>query len=605
MDKIRTFPENLRKMDFICYFCVFKRYLKYCMMTKRKLLYILTATILMLLAACNRQRNEADRTHLNKLDSLLAVQPEAAADSLKTFSNRKLSRFNSGYYQLLEVIVLDKNYYNFTSDSLISTAEKKLSGYKRKDPHTYARSLMYLGLVRYRMGVTDSTAYTPLKEAAEYFQRYHLANIKNEYLSNYYLGTIHHKNENIHKSTYYYQKALSNAKFCKDSIYQYNAYQELFWNQMYLENYKIAKQYLDTLDRYRNISASSGLNIDKSYAFYYKTQHDYPKALEYQHKILRDPSIADNPGLYATTRFTLSTMYFSMNRLDSALHYARLSLANPDTANSNLYLYYQNLASIALKKKDWRISAEAFDDMYRLYKKHTELRTGKKILELEKRYDKSEAENRVLEYQKKYAIISVLAVLLLMFLIASMLYVVQKRKHLLLEKQLREANLRNIESENLLIKQESKLLDEKNRVLVIKKRETERLLLEKEFVLPFYHQISNRNNELKRLLEYLMDNIKDRKLAERIIADYQSFTKSTDISEDNPVNSELLKVFTGLTEEAVRVMNNSEKLLLVFKSIGLENEQIAVLFNTTSDSIRSRKSKLKKKLELNDIHYPN
>ena len=73
---------------------------------------------------------------------------------------------------------------------------------------------------------------------------------------------------------------------------------------------------------------------------------------------------------------------------------------------------------------------------------------------------------------------------------------------------------------------------------------------------------------------------------------------------DNPVNSELLKVFTGLTEEAVSVMNNSEKLLLVFKSIGLENEQIAVLFNTTSDSIRSRKSKLKKKLELNDIHYP-
>ena len=233
------------------------------------------------------------------------------------------------------------------------------------------------------------------------------------------------------------------------------------------------------------------------------------------------------------------------------------------------------------------------------------LQTGKKILEIEKRYDKSEAEKRVLVYQKKYAIISVFAVLLLMVLIASLMFVVQKRKHLLLEKQLREANLKNIESENLLIKQESKILDEKNRVLVIEKRETERLLLEKEFVLPFYHQISNRNNELKRLLEYLMDNVKDQKLAESIIAGYQNFTKSTDISEDNRVNSDILKVFTGLTEEAVRVMNNSEKLLLVFKSIGLENEQIAVLFNTTSDSIRSRKSKLKKKLELNDIHYPN
>ncbi len=38
-------------MDFICYFCVLKT-AKSCMMTKRKLLYILAATILMLLAAC-------------------------------------------------------------------------------------------------------------------------------------------------------------------------------------------------------------------------------------------------------------------------------------------------------------------------------------------------------------------------------------------------------------------------------------------------------------------------------------------------------------------------------------------------------------------------
>ena len=39
------------------------------------------------------------------------------------------------------------------------------------------------------------------------------------------------------------------------------------------------------------------------------------------------------------------------------------------------------------------------------------LQTGKKILEIEKRYAKSEAEKRVLVYQKKYAIISVFAVL--------------------------------------------------------------------------------------------------------------------------------------------------------------------------------------------------
>ena len=573
-------------------------------MTKRMLFFILTAAVVLLFTACNRQRNEADLASLKKTDSLLSIHPEAAADSLKTFRSRKLSRYNRGYWQLLEVIAKDKNYYNFTSDSLISSAFHTLSRYKRSEPRTYARSLMYLGVVRYRMGVTDSTAYMPLKEAVEYFQRYHPGNAKNEYLSNYYLGTIHHKNGNIHESTYYYEKALSNAKFSKDSMYQYDTYQELFWNQMYQENYKIAKQYLDTLDRYRHISASSGLNIDKSYAYYFKTQQDYSNALEYQLKILRNPATAHSPGLTASTQFTLSSVYSSMNRSDSALHYARLSVANADTTNSFLYLYYQNMAAIALKKKDWQVSAEAFDTTYCLYKKQTAQQTDKKILELEKRYDKSEAENRVLMYKKRNTINSVLVVLLLMLLFASILFWLQKRKQALLEKQCHEANLKNIESEKLHIKQESKLLDEKNRVLVIKKRETERLLLEKEFVLPFYHQISNRNNDLKRLLEYLMDTEKDQKLADKIAVGYLCFTKSTDISKDNPVNSELLKVFTGLTDEAVSVMTNPEKLLLVFNAIGLENEQIAILFNTTSGSIRSRKSKLKKKLVLHAICYP-
>jgi len=70
-------------LDFICYFCVFKRYLKSCMMTKRKLLYILAATVTLLFTSCNRQRNEADLALLKKADSLLSIHPEDAADSLK------------------------------------------------------------------------------------------------------------------------------------------------------------------------------------------------------------------------------------------------------------------------------------------------------------------------------------------------------------------------------------------------------------------------------------------------------------------------------------------------------------------------------------------
>ncbi|MBP1665140.1 MAG: hypothetical protein H6Q19_2281, partial [Bacteroidetes bacterium] len=161
------------------------------MMNKQKLLYIFIVTTALLFAACNQQRTETDLKHLSKLDSLLTVKPEAAADSLKLFHPARLSHYNRGYYQLLEVISLDKTYYNFTSDSLISATVRMLSRHKRTYPDTYARSLIYQGLVRYRMGVTDSTAYEPIKAAADLLETKKIKDPLLLYFCYYYLGLIH------------------------------------------------------------------------------------------------------------------------------------------------------------------------------------------------------------------------------------------------------------------------------------------------------------------------------------------------------------------------------------------------------------------------------
>ena len=216
------------------------------MKTKRMLLYILTATAALLFAACNRQQTEADRTHLNKLDSLLAVQPEATADSLKQIHPARLSHFNRGYYQLLKVIALDKTYYNFTSDSLINATVHMLSRHKRAYPRTYARSLLYQGLVRYRMGVTDSTAYEPIKEAADLLEVKKINDPLLSYFCYHYLGLIHNENNNPSYSILYYEKAIKNIKQYGDKNYLLMTYFEITWTYLKTNKIDAAKQYIDT-----------------------------------------------------------------------------------------------------------------------------------------------------------------------------------------------------------------------------------------------------------------------------------------------------------------------------------------------------------------------
>ncbi len=556
------------------------------MMTKRKLLYILAATILMLLAACNRQRNETDLALLKKTDSLLSIHPEAAADSLKNFSNRKLSRFNSGYYQLLEVIALDKNYYNFTSDSLISTAEQKLSGYKKKDPHTYARSLMYLGLVRYRMGVTDSTAYKPLKEAAEYFQRYHLADIKNEYLSNYYLGEIHNKNGNIHESIKYYSRSLLIAERLKNTDYLFYVNRALFWNYVKLKKMNDAKRYLDILNSLNGLNSNQLSERLNDNAQYYYSTGDFYKSLKLDLELyIKSKNKNDSINILSNT-YRLVDDYEKINKYDSALYYALETIRYiKDTTKTYNYLYYLRIAEISEQTPDFKTSMRYYKQAYHLYNNFGKKSLDSQIFKLEKEYDKAEAEKKALLYRNSTIQLgAIILILLLMLLIVLIIW--RQRK----AKAYRQRLM--LEQENILMQNERK--------------QVERTLLEKDLIIPLYTQISGRNQKMKTFLEELLaeNDIADKpKLLNKINSEYRLFSESLNVSDGSFITGEQLYFFTGLTPEQCTTLSNKEKMLLMFIAIGLDNQQIAVLLNTTYDSVRSYRSRLKKKMKDNMIPF--
>ena len=567
-------------------------------MTKRKLLYILAATVTLLFTSCNRQRNEADMALLKKADSLLSIHPEAATDSLKTFSNRKLSRFNRGYYQLLEVIALDKNYYNFTSDSLISTAEKKLSGYKGKDPHTYARSLMYLGLVRYRMGVTDSTAYQPLKEATEYFNNITNTDTRKEHLCNYYLGIIHDKNGNLSISNIYLQHALKTAKQLHDSNYLFNTYRDLVWNKLKTSDYKQANKYIDTLETIKHISTAKQYEYLNTYSSYLSEIKNYPKALEIDKTLLlQDLKDKDSTALLADY-YKLSNNFCKLNKLDSAYANAIKAINYiVDTTNYANYFYYKNAADIALKINRFENSAKSYSKSIALLDILYEKKNNKIIFELEKKYDKSEAEKEALLYRNRNILTTTVAVFLMILLIT--LLIIWSQRH----KQLHLKQLVN-EQEKMALEKNNQLLKERQQRSQLEKQITDQQIMEQQFLLPLYEQITTRNTQIRKFLYDLTTDTHINKmpfLHEKIKNEFKLFDETVHSKNFESLTDDDFSKVTHLVEKELQLLNKSEKLLLSLLVMKVPHQQISVLLNTTPESLSSRKLKLKKKMELNDI----
>ena len=551
------------------------------MMTKRKLFYILAATLTLLLTACNQQRNDADLASLKKTDSLLSIHPEAAADSLQTFSNRKLSRFNSGYYLLLEVIAKDKNHYNFTSDSLISTAEHKLSGYKRKEPGTYARSLMYLGLVRYRMGVTDSTAYIPIKEAISFFNNNDKQSISNKCLCYYYLGEIHYASGSLSISSSYYLQSLEIAKKLDNINNIFYGNRALFWNNIRQKRYIKAKEYLDVLNNKSTFNDSVFIKfVMNDNAVYYFEIKEYMKAKQIDLELFKWHQRTRNADLL-TTSFRLSDDYLQMNQLDSALNYALYTVSLiKDTTNTAANLYYLQLAKIAEKSGNNKISMNAYKHAYSLYDKNVSKKTDNQILELEKKYDLTEATNKTLMFRNRANMYGAASIFLILFLLSGIIIWNQQKD--------------KIKKQNIIDRYNQEQL--------------ERTLLEKDFIIPIYSQLSSRNFRIKVLLRELLKEqtiYNNSKLLKRINEEYEAYNASFKLSNFNYISEDKFKYFTGLSGDECNELTNREKMLLIFEELKFDDQEIAVLLNTDIKNIRSYHSRLRKKMTNLSIENDN
>lgn len=540
--------------------------------------YISVAFIaIVLFIACNGRENNEIRKMLARWDTLLEKEPSAISDSLNRINPGTLSRENRAYYSLLKTIADDKTYYEFKSDSLIS---KAVDFYHLHEPYgnNYIRALTYQGIVRTRMGITDSTVYEPLKKAENIYHANNNPDLSIGYILHYFLGNTHYYNRNFELADKYFQETLDNAKLKNDSSHIFDAYLALYWNEMMQRDMVHSKMYLDSLSNFYNALPLKRYFILNASSVFYEVNGEFEKALEYDKLQLELAPIQKDIDI-SSLYYAVSNRYSKLNQLDSAMLYAQVAIESiVDKNKKENYLFYNNVANIAEKQQNFSMANKYRKQAFELYEKSVKDRLNTQIMELEKKYDLSEAENIALKSQQNTLIIALIALMLAM--LASILIMLNIKNR-------REARIKlmQLEHEAETRAIETKLLEEEAN--------------KRDWLIQLYGHISNR-------LTSLQENFNT--LSQRYVSShpkvYESMynilhTAESDLREmpKNLIPDEnTFTLYTNLTKETAELFNTNEKILLMLLVCKADNRQISTFMNTSIESIRARKSQLKKKM---------
>lgn len=148
-----------------------------------------------LLVSCYKNGNDDITLRLAQLDSIIDEQPQVVSDSLLQLKPQHFSSANRAYYGLLKTIADDKTYKSYTSDSLINSVVDYYTEHNQEDQNLI-RALIYQGITRIRMGISDTTVYVPLKEAEKLLSRVKNPDASTGYMLYYYLGNVNYRNGN-------------------------------------------------------------------------------------------------------------------------------------------------------------------------------------------------------------------------------------------------------------------------------------------------------------------------------------------------------------------------------------------------------------------------
>ena len=533
--------------------------------------------IIVLGTSCDRGNDKVMLQRLTMWDAVIDSLPGSVSDSLKTLNVNQLSRKNRTYYHLLKVISDDKTYVNFTSDSLINTVSDYYRTHDSKN-RNYIRSLAYQGIVRTRMGVKDSTVYEPLREADKLIQSIPSPDPSLGYLVNYFLGNIHYNNRNYISADEYFYRTLSFAHQEKDSTHLFDTFLALYWNEMQQRDFNKGKLYLDSITVFYDRLPEKNYFILNAQSIYYDIIGEPEKALEREKVKLQLFEIQEETIDVSRVYFNISDRYVGLNQLDSAMLYAQMAIDMIDDKSFRQnYLYYLNVANIAEKQYNFELSNSYLRKSLDFFDMSVKERLDTQIAELEKKYDLTEAENESLRVREQNSRIVIAALLLVIILITILMSALRVR---------RKSRLKLLQAEHRMEQQDlqaSILHEEAGK---------------RKWLLQLYGIISDRltflQSEFEQLTQrYISSNPKVYKEMQLILKNAE--TDLRELSKTLTPDNATFYAYTRLHDDG-NYFNANERMLLMLLACNADNRQMATFMNTTVESIRVRKSQLKKKI---------
>lgn len=379
--------------------------------------------------SCNLHNNQYTN-HLKELDALLKDSPEMVWDSLQQMDTEKFSASQKAYYYLLHASATDKNFIYLENDSTLSIALE----YYHENSHYYhlARARYYMGKYQQKRKKYKE-AYQLFKQAESNLNQSKKKDSHLLGLIYYQLALIQKQQWNLTEAEILCQKSFDLFTAGKDTISAVYALEQKGVIETDLKKYKEAEANL-----YKSLEIISKLK-SKNSKVYFKTKRsilaalslfhrktgNMNLALEYNRKCLNLFKEYNHP---ITSRHLHNSLviYNALNKTDSAkiLCNEMIIAAKNENNIPNLINGYRIMGLFQEKEGKFREACLLNKEYNELKDSLNEVRNTSNILEIEKKYNKAEAERILLKAKnsKLKAYFSLSFILLLISIIGIFFY---------------------------------------------------------------------------------------------------------------------------------------------------------------------------------------
>ncbi|WP_195662019.1 tetratricopeptide repeat protein [Bacteroides congonensis] len=495
-------------------------------------------------------------------DSLMEARPDSALFILESISSpQKLPRADRALYALLLTQAKYKNYIVLEDDSLIKTAVEYYGDRKKS---LYAAKAHYYWGATYRdMGYTSFAV-------EEYLTAIRLMPVKDDFLAMIYdnLAECYEEDELDNVAMDAYRKAYQILKGKSGQAYPLRGIARMFL----LQNRKDSAlcYYQQALDCALEVQDSDVVGaVYHDFAIVYNEKKDYVQANKYVSKAIAmmDYDMSINACLLK------AKIMLNLNMLDSASYFF-----NKDIERLDIYgkaICYNGMYQIAKKREEWKTATESMD-VYKVLYDSIQVMTDNK--ELNRLMDKHQLEEhkRVLSEHTKMLVVSLAIVFVSLMVICVFCFMwndrKRKKRYIALQQELTQKRV-----DTMLLKEE---ISESNKEDIDKKRSE---LTEQQIQLCISMlKTTNCYDQLEALEKATPKQL----LAMRSLRKEMRSSISRSFVD---VMENLQGRYPALTGDDVFYCVLS--LLCCSKSVIME------LMDATSDALKTRKSRIKNKVD--------